>query len=95
MLEENIVKIVSRYTVGSVTVYTIWRLFIKIFPQNAEACIHVDTGFQLVMLCIRPFEKTSENENKVEFKGILKISRLVLNYFYKISNKSRLKCTGC
>ena len=28
MLQENIVKEVSRYTVGSVNVYTIWRLFV-------------------------------------------------------------------
>ena len=46
--------------------------------ENAEACIHVDTGFLLVMLCIRPFPKTSDNENKVESKGILKISSLEL-----------------
>ena len=39
--------------------------------QNAEACIHVDTGFLLVMLCISPFAKTSGNEKKVESKGIL------------------------
>ena len=38
--------------------------------QNAEACMHVDTGLVLVMLCIRPFAKTSENENKVESKEI-------------------------
>ena len=55
--------------------------------QNAKACIHVDTGFLLVTLCIRPFAKTSANENKIEFKGILKISRFVSNYFYKVSKK--------
>ena len=38
------------------------------------------------MLCIRPFEKASENENKVESKGIVKISRLVSNYFYNVSD---------
>ena len=27
MLQENIVKVVLRYAVGSITVYTIWRLF--------------------------------------------------------------------
>ena len=47
--------------------------------------IHVDSGFLLVMLCIRTFTKTNENENKAESKGILKISRLVPNYFYKVS----------
>ena len=74
MLQKNIVKVVLRYAVDSVSVYTIWRLF-------------VDTGFLLVMLCIRPFAKTSENENKVESKGISKILRLVSNYFYKVSKK--------
>ena len=39
------------------------------------------------MLCIRPFAKTSENESKVEFKGILKISCRVSNYFYKVLKK--------
>ena len=34
--------------------------------QNAEACIQVDTGVLSVMLCIRPFAKTSENQNKVD-----------------------------
>ena len=119
--------IVSRYAVGSVTVYTIWRLFVfrytcksrhfdsrgaapttplfhwlsgkvvwwglHLKSQNDEACIHVDTGFLLVMLCIRPFAKTSENKNRVESKGILKISRLDSNYFYKVSKKLRIKCT--
>ena len=33
------------------------------------------------MLCIRPSAKTSEYENKVESKGILKISRIVSDYF--------------
>ena len=28
MLEENIVKVVSRYAVGSVIVFTTWRLFV-------------------------------------------------------------------
>ena len=63
--------------------------------QNAKACIHFDTGFLLVMLCIRPFAKTNENKNKVESKVILKISRLVSNYFYKVSKKRRIKCTRC
>ena len=109
-LQVNIVKVVSRYAVGSVTVYTIWRLsFFAIHAslgiltlegqplksQNSEACIHVDTGFLLVMLCIRPFAKASENENKVESKGILKISRFVSNYFYKVLKKWRMKCTRC
>ena len=57
--------------------------------------IHIDTVFLLVMLCITPFAKTSENENKVESKGILKISRLVSNYFNKVSKKWRIKCTRC
>ena len=57
-----------------------------------SACIHVVTGFLLVMLCIRPFAKTSEIENMVESKGILKVSRLVQNYFYKVSKKLRMKC---
>ena len=63
--------------------------------KNAEVCIHVDTGFLLVKpsqainnrrrrfpvaLCISPFAKRSENENKVESKGILKISPLVYMY---------------
>ena len=30
-LQENIVKVVSRYAVGSVTVYTIWRLFVFLY----------------------------------------------------------------
>ena len=63
--------------------------------MQAEVCIHVDTGFLLVMLCIRPFAKTSENTNKVESKGILRITRLVFNYFYKVSKKWRIKCTRC
>ena len=96
MLQENVVKVVSRYAVGSVTVYIIWRLFVfryaskprhfdsrgsphhvtspllsgkvvcwglTLKSQIAEACIHVDTNFLLVMLCIRPFAKTSANEN--------------------------------
>ena len=142
-LHDNMVKVVSRYAVGSVTVYIIrclsascyacrlwhfdswgatptrplsrlsgkvtwWELPFK--SQNAEACIHVDTGFVLlvkpqtteeegafllVMLCIRPFAKTSDNENKVESNGILKISLLVSNYFYKVSKKWRIKCTMC
>ena len=146
MLEENIVKVVSKYAVGSVTVHTTWRLLVARYTcktrhfdswgavpttspshwlsgkvawwglplksQNAEACIHVDTGFfllvkpqtteeeaeeaveaggfLLVMLCIRPFAKTSENENKVESKVILKISRFVSNYFYKVSKKWKI-----
>ena len=57
-----------------------WGLHIE--SQNSEACMHVDTGFLLVMLCIRPFAKTSENENKVKSKEIVKISRLISNYFY-------------
>ena len=57
--------------------------------------MHVETGFLLVMLCIRPFAKTSENENELESKEILKISRHISNYFYKVSNKWRIKCTGC
>ena len=28
MLQENIVKVVSRYAVDSITVYTIWRPFV-------------------------------------------------------------------
>ena len=57
--------------------------------------IHVDTGFLLVMLCIRPFAETSENEKKVESKRILKILSLVSNYFYKVSKKWKIKCTRC
>ena len=57
--------------------------------------IYVDTGSLLIMLCIRPFAKISGNNKKVEFKGILKISRLVSNYFYKVSKKWRIKCTKC
>ena len=49
--------------------------------------IHVDTGFLLVTLSIRPFAKIVKNENNVEFKGILKISRLVSNYFYIVLEK--------
>ena len=70
-----------------------WVLPLK--SQNSETCIHVDTNFLLVMLCIGPFAKTSENENKVESKGILKILRLVSNYVYKVSKKWRMKCTRC
>ena len=42
------------------------------------------------MLCIRPFAKINENESKVEFKGISKISRLVelfLQSFKKMENE--------
>ena len=52
--------------------------------------MNVDTGFLLVMLCIRPFAKISGNENKVGCKGILKISRLIelfLQRFNEIENK--------
>ena len=34
MLQENIVKVVSRYAVGSVTLYTIWRLFVFRYTCN-------------------------------------------------------------
>ena len=68
MLQENVVKVVSRYAVDSVTVYTIWRLFVfrytckprhfdsrgALESQNAEACIHLDTDFLLVMLSLAP-----------------------------------------
>ena len=67
-----------------------WRGGICPSSQNAEACIHVDTGFLLVILCIKPFAKTSENENKVELKGILKISsclELFLQSFKEMKNK--------
>ena len=47
-----------------------WGLPFK--SQNAEACIHVDTGFLLLTLRIRPFPETSDNENKAESKGILR-----------------------
>ena len=43
-LQENVVKVISRYAVSSVTVYTIWRRFL-------------DTEFRLVILCIRPLQK--------------------------------------
>ena len=41
------------------------------------------------------FAKTSENENKVESKEILKISGLISNYFYNVSKKLRIKWTRC
>ena len=87
MLPKNIVKVVSRYAVGSVNVYTTQSGAFSFLG------IHVDTGFLLVMLCIRLFAKTSEHEKKVESKEILKILRLVSNYFYKVSKKWRIKCT--
>ena len=64
-----------------------WGLLLE--SQNAEACIHVDTGFLLAILHIRSFAKTSKNANNVESKRIFKISRLVSNYFYKVSKKWR------
>ena len=57
--------------------------------------LNVDTGFLLVMLSIRPFANTSENESKIESKEILMISRLVSNYFHKVSKKWRIKFTRC
>ena len=108
MLQDNIVKVVSRYIDGSVTVYTIgaFSFFVihaslgiltleglPLKSQNAESSIHVDTGFLLVTLCIRPFAKTIKNENKVDSKGNLKISRLVSNYYFKFLKKWRIKCT--
>ena len=78
MLQGNIVKVISRR----------WRD--EDFPvksQSSEAFIHVGTGFLLFILCIRPFEKISDNENKVMSNEILKTLRLVSNYFYKVSMK--------
>ena len=40
MSEENVVKVVLRYAVGSVTVYTIWRLFVfryKCKPRHFDS----------------------------------------------------------
>ena len=43
MLQENKVKVVSRYAVGSVTIY--------------KACLHVDTGFLLVCCVLGHLQK--------------------------------------
>ena len=73
--------------------------FVCELSQSRSGPLTVDTGFLLVMLCIRPFATTSENEKKVESKRILKISRLELflqsfnemeNEVYKMLNEWKL-----
>ena len=72
MIQENIVKVVSRYAVGSVFstqcgAFSFFAIYanlgiltlweLSLKSQNAEACIRVDTGFLLVVLLLGRLQK--------------------------------------